>query len=123
MGRSSRLMPGGQMSEILGLADRQRREEGSGFWSRQFAPVPTRPQIVFDLLLGVVAPVLCFVFDPIVFRANFGGPALLADYQSLAYMASGLQVMVLAAWLICGHQIQWSASLVGGILLGGAGLS
>ncbi len=38
------------------------------FWSRQFRPEKTVRQVVFDVLFGIVAPVLCLIFDPVVFR-------------------------------------------------------
>lgn len=41
----------------------------TGFWHRQFAATVTRPQIIFDDTFGVIGPILCFVFDPIVVNA------------------------------------------------------
>jgi hypothetical protein len=34
------------------------------FW-RQFEPARTRRQLGFDLVFGVIGPILCLVFDPI----------------------------------------------------------
>ena len=34
-----------------------------GFWQRQFLGPPTAQQIAFDVVFGVVGPVLCFIFD------------------------------------------------------------
>ena len=48
-----------------------------GFWRRQFAPSLTRPQVVFDITFGVIGPILCFGFDPLVFRGGLGGAPLL----------------------------------------------
>jgi|SRR5215813_207254 len=90
-----------------------------GFWRRQLALNPTSKQIIFDVLFGVIAPVLCFVFDPIVFRDGFGGAPLLSDYQTFAYLFSGLQIMLLCLWLIIGPGAQFWNHAMGGVLLVG----
>lgn len=90
-----------------------------GFWRRQLRPPTTRPQFVFDVVFGVVAPVLCFVFDPIVFKDGFGG-ALFPEFQSFAYMVSAIEIMMLIVWLTCGRLLQPRTLLVGGILAAGA---
>lgn len=51
------------------------------FWRKQFAPQVTRPQINFDIVFGIAGPILCFAFDPVVFRGGIGGGPLLADYK------------------------------------------
>jgi hypothetical protein len=63
----------------------RRAAPSDGFWRRQFMPPTTKRQKIFDVLFGVIAPVLCFVFDPIVFKGTFD-EGLLRDYQSYAYM-------------------------------------
>jgi hypothetical protein len=79
----------------------------TGFWRRQFAPSVTRPQIIFDVVFGAIGPILCFVFDPIVFRSGIGGPPLLVDYRNFVYLFSGLQITLLCFWLLTGpgHQV------------------
>ena len=90
------------------------------FWGRQFALASTSNQIIFDVLFGVIAPVLCFVFDPIVFRNGFAGPSPLSDYQTFAYFFSGLQIMLLCLWLITGPGLQfWNQAMGGVFLIGG----
>ena len=42
----------------------------TAFWPRQFTGQPTAKQLVFDVLFGVVAPILCVLFDPAVFNPN-----------------------------------------------------
>jgi hypothetical protein len=37
------------------------------FRRRQFDDVPTKPQFNFDVTFRLVIPVLCFLFDPVVF--------------------------------------------------------
>lgn len=92
----------------------------TGFWKRQFGPTVTQPQIVFDLTFGVIGPILCFVFDPIVFRSWFFGPPLLPDYQTFTYLFSGLQIVLLGFWLLTGPGPQGLNRLIGGILFSGA---
>src|SRR5262245_34525163 len=94
------------------------REE-AGFWRRQFAPVVTRGQIIFDILFGVVAPILCFVFDPLVFRGWLAAP-LFPQYQTFAYLFSGLQIMLLCLWLVSGPASQLWNQTLGSVLLMGA---
>ena len=79
----------------------------------------------FDILFGVAAPVGCFVFDPIVFKGQFGfgGYGLLEEYQPFAYLVSALAITCLLVWLGCGGQLRVSADLIAGVLLGGAGVS
>lgn len=91
----------------------------TGFWKRQFGATVTQPQIFFDVAFGVIAPILCFVFDPIVFR-SWLGPPLLGDYQTLAYLFSGLQIILLCFWLLSGSGRQGLNSFIGGMLLSGA---
>lgn len=90
-----------------------------GFWRRQFAQKATRPQLVFDLAFGVIGPVLCFVFDPIVFRSGLAGPPLFPEYQIFVYFLSGLEIMVLCLWLLSGAAFRSWNGLIGGALICG----
>src|SRR5439155_6466882 len=86
----------------------------------QFAPQVTRPQISFDIVFGIVGPILCFAFDPIVFRGSFGDRPLFGDYKIYVYLFSGLQIMMLSFWLPTGAGFQFCNELVGsGLFLGG----
>ena len=92
----------------------------SGFWRRQFAPEVTRPQLVFDVVFGAIGPILCFVFDPIVFHAGFGGPALFPAYQPIVYLFSGFEIVLLCFWLIMGPGSElWNAMFGAALLCGG----
>jgi len=51
-------------SESLGPDERS-------FWRRQFGEDRTDAQQVFDVVFGLIAPILCFYFDPIVFKGSF----------------------------------------------------
>jgi hypothetical protein len=92
----------------------------TGFWKRQFGATVTRRQILFDVAFGVIAPILCFVFDPIVLKSWFLGPPLFPDYQIFAYLFSGLQIVLLILWLLNGPGHHILNSLMGGMVLAGA---
>lgn len=99
-----------------------------GFWQCQFGSKVTRPQIVFDIAFGIVAPILCFAFDPVVFRGGIGGAPLFPDLKIYVYLFSGLEVVMLSFWLLAraGSQLWNDLSgavlLVGGIFCLAAGL-
>jgi hypothetical protein len=93
------------------------------FLRRQFLPPTTHSQTVFDVLFGIVAPILCFLFDPIVFRSADFGPALFSDYQAFAYLVSGVEILLLMVWLVWGRNLQPATRLAGGMLMSGAVIS
>jgi hypothetical protein len=93
---------------------------GSRFRLRQFAPQATRPQLVFDLIFGAVGPILCFVFDPIVFHSGFAGAPLFPAYQPIVYLFSGFEIVLLCFWLIMGPGSElWNAMFGAALLCGG----
>lgn len=92
-----------------------------GFWRRQWAGAPTWAQKIFDGLFGIVAPILCFVFDPYFFRGS--GPCFqppLGRFAVFAYVAVGLGVGVLSIWLIGGQWIKRGVNMFAGIFFAGA---
>ena len=95
----------------------------SAFLRRQFSPPTTRSQTVFDVLFGVIAPILCFIFDPIVFKSADFGPPLFPDFQGFAYLTSGIEVLLLAVWLLWGRDRHPPTHLLGGMLAAGAVIS
>jgi hypothetical protein len=109
--------------ETLNLIERgslSERESRAGFWRRQFAAEVTKQQVIFDVVFGVVGPILCFAFDPIVFRGGLFGAPLFAEYQVYVYLFSGLQIMILSFWLLARAGFQFWNQLVGaGLFLGG----
>src|SRR2546423_6033492 len=91
------------------------------FWRRQFIATATRPQIIFDVIVGIILPILCLIFDPIVFRGGFGrSGGILKDYQLFAYIVIALEVLTLTLWLVWGARAGAWSSAIGGILLAGA---
>ena len=98
---------------------RPRRTQG--FWRRQFDDAPTPAQRKFDVAFGVVMPVLCFVFDPFVFRGELmddGG--LYQQYQFYAYTISALEMVALCAWLFSAGRAGRRPAALAGMLLAGA---
>ncbi len=84
------------------------------FWRRQFQKDATRSQKIFDWFFGVIMPVICFVFDPIVFK---GGGAILGTYKPFAYLLSFGSVMAMSAWLIWGAKLKWFNAFSAGLFL------
>jgi hypothetical protein len=89
------------------------------FLRRQFDLEQTGKQRVFDVLAGIVGPLLCFYFDPIVFKGGILGPPLLGAYQFVAYSVTAVEVCLLVLWLQFGSRLR-SGALVGGALIAGA---
>ncbi len=91
--------------------------ETKSFWRRQFQKDSTVWQRKFDWVFGVILPVVCFVFDPIVFK---GGAAEFGEIKPFAYILSFVLVMAMSAWLIWGEKLKWlNAFLAGLFLVGG----
>ena len=106
--------------EVLDLSAVPREQAKNSFWRRQFAPEIRTPQIGFDVLLGAVGPVLCFIFDPIVFRRGFVGAPLFPEYQTFTYLFSTAQVAVLCMWLIFKPRNEFCRSMIAAALIAGA---
>jgi hypothetical protein len=88
------------------------------FWRRQFGRTATKKQRFYDWAFGVVMPVICFAFDPIVFK-NDHDP-ILGRYVIFGYMLSFASIMTTMAWLIWGDRLKGSAVVASGIMAGGA---
>jgi hypothetical protein len=98
-----------------------RPAKSSGFWARQFADISTEKQDRFDVVFGIVLPVICLVLDPIVFQGGFFGERpLLARFQLFAYLFCGLQIGIFLCWRTLARHLAPAAGLIGGVLLAGA---
>ena len=99
-------------------------EPSAGILRRQSRPPTTTGQTVFDVLFGVLAPILCFVFDPGILKSGgfgFGQRAgIFPDYQGFVYLVSGIEILLLIVWLAWGRRLQPAHSLAGGALMAGA---
>jgi hypothetical protein len=92
------------------------------FWDRQFAGEATARQRAYDVMLGIVMPILCFIFDPIVFSSGgfINNFVPLSPFRLLVYLFSALAIVALAAWLFASRDLKSSAGIIAGVLLSGA---
>ena len=98
-----------------------RPRRAGGFWRRQFDGAPTRAQRWFDVTFGVVIPVLCFYFDPIVFRGGyFNGQGFYPGLRFYAYTISALEMVALCAWLCGAWRARLGPAVLTGVLLAGS---
>ena len=89
-----------------------------GFWKRQIGLPATRLQVVFDLFLGAVAPILCLFMDPGIFRwGGLPGTSRLTHFQIFAYLEIGICIAALIFYLVTRRG---SAILAGILYIGSA---
>ena len=93
----------------------------TGFWRRQFGENVTGAQRKFDWIMGVAMPLVCFGFDPFVFRTStdFGG-GMLSRYTLPAYMLAFVSIMAMAAWLLWGEKLKWLNGWLAGLFFAGS---
>ncbi len=91
-----------------------------GFWRRQFQKDLTAAQKRFDWTFGVALPIVCFVFDPIVFK---GYSAELGFAKPFAYILSFTLIMAMSARLIWGEKLKWLNAFLAGLFAVGAVIS
>ena len=102
------------------LSQAEQPESRPSFLSRQFTATRTTKQMVFDIIFGIAAPVLCFLADPIVFKGGFMiGEPVLGRYQLFAYLFSAVAIAVLVIWLFLEQYLEPYSSLIGGVFMGG----
>jgi hypothetical protein len=90
--------------------------EKPGFWKRQYQLPSTRPQRIFDLLFGIVAPLLCVCFDPTVFRSDgVMGNGFLSHLRLFGYLEIAACTTALGCYLVTRR----SSPLLAGVFLGG----
>jgi len=103
---------------------REKTKHRSGFWARQFSTEPTRLQRIYDVLFGIIAPILCFWFDPLVFQNSLEpDEGLIGRYKFFVYSSSVIAIITLSLWLLYGTRLRRSTSVIGSILFSGAVLS
>lgn len=98
-------------------------ETKKGFWRRQFQTKATVSQKKFDWIFGVILPVVCFVFDPAIFKGGAVGTAYLASFKPFAYVLSFASVMAMSAWLVWGEKLKWLNGVLAGVFAVGAMIS
>lgn len=118
--------PQGEEKEMqtLGLCHDPRPNKGRGFWERQFQAEPTPRQKRWDWAFGVILPVVCIFFDPLVFRAVNGfDHAYLGTYRPFAYACSFVSIMLLVAWLLWREKLGALGAVFGGVFLVASAIS
>src|SRR5512140_2734051 len=71
------------------------------FWGRQFDSKVTRGQVAFDVTLGIIVPILCLIFDPVVFQNQLRyGQSILNPIRVLGYTSIALGIVALSLWLL-----------------------
>ena len=86
-------------------------------------------EMAFDLIWGVVLPVLCLTFDPILFQPDPGIAMTKAmptpehiEWTAFAvssYLILGFQMVALFVWIGVGHLLRTAAGWMSGILWAG----
>lgn len=89
------------------------------FWARQFQEVPTETQKKFDWAFGVMLPIVCFYFDPIVFSGHSFGLPIFAGYKAFAYLMSFVAIMSMIAWLLWREKVKWLGAALAGVFAAG----
>src|SRR5437879_4299486 len=88
-----------------------------GFWKKQFQLPGTPFQSAFDICFGLIAPILCVIYDPAVFRSD--GSRLFESLNALwlfAYLEIGIGVMALGYYLL----VRRASMFLSGVLYAGA---
>jgi hypothetical protein len=86
-----------------------------GFWRRQFQLESTPKQKIFDWTFGVVLPVVCCLFDPVVFKGaiNHNG-AFLGSFKPFVYLLSFVSIVLMMLFLMFGSKLnRFNAVLAG----------
>jgi hypothetical protein len=97
------------------------QQKKPGFWKREFGPEVTEAQQTFDVLVGIIAPILALIFDPVVFRGGpCGSNSLTAQYSLFAYCAIGLGILALVTWLGAGGSLGLFTGVLAGVLVTGS---
>lgn len=95
----------------------------SAFWKRQFQTESTYRQKFFDYLFGIILPVVCVVFDPLVFKGRISKGALLGSSKPFAYILSFISIMSLLAFILWGRKLGWFNGFLTGLFAVGAVVS
>jgi hypothetical protein len=90
------------------------------FMRRQVCGEATLWQIIFDVTVGMILPVLCLVFDPLVFRGNFIGRPVMGSFQFFAYGLIGIEIVAFGAWLGAGRRAGEWCGVLSGVMHAGA---
>lgn len=90
-----------------------------GILRRLLGGEKSKAQVYFDLIVGIIAPILCLYFDPILFKDNSGSSTVLSEIRIFAY--SGI-VIGATSLAVCLFQEKMSLAMRGfliGVLIFG----
>lgn len=106
---------GGTDMQTLGLCDDTKPKEETGFWRRQFQQESTRRQRQYDWAFGVIMPLICFFFDPFIFRSWDQSGGMLSTYKPFAYSGSAIAIAMMVTWLLFRDRLGWFNALFAGV--------
>jgi hypothetical protein len=86
------------------------------WWPFRIRNVALR-RVTFDLLAGVVLPVLCIWYDPIVFVER--GAGSLASFRTPIYLLIVIEIIALLGWLVFDTLTRRPSGLFAGMLAPG----
>jgi hypothetical protein len=98
---------------------RAQSETRREFLRRQFRGETTRAQVIFDISIGIVLPILCLMFDPLVFRKGLSGAPMAGQFQFFAYSFIAIEIIALAVWLGLGARAGEWCGVLAGIMFAG----
>jgi hypothetical protein len=88
----------------------------AGFWRRQFQQESTRKQRRYDWAFGVIMPVVCFFFDPFIFKFwGSAGGGVLGAYKPFAYSGSFISILGMMAWLLWREKLGGYSAILSGL--------
>lgn len=81
------------------------------FWKKQFSSEVTSRQTVFDVLFGILVPVILLIFDPGVFKLT-----IFSSIKIFSYAAICLGITVFITWLLLREKAQKVVIFIGIVL-------
>jgi hypothetical protein len=98
---------------------------GAVFLQIHLGPDVSTRELIFSAWFGIIGPIFCFLFDPIVFQRTslvrptaLGG--VLAEYYLFAYLGAGIGILTLILQLLWAKRLRMGGGVVAGVLLSGA---
>jgi hypothetical protein len=106
------------MSSILTADEEPIR---AGFWQRQFSSDSTTYQVMFDVVFGILMPVVCFYFDPgIISGGTVRSFSPMLPHAVLVYSLSAIAISTLVVWLCFARRIKATGAIIAGVFVSGA---
>jgi len=91
------------------------------FWGRQFNSEVTRGQVAFDVALGIIMPILCLIFDPMVFRNQAAlDHGFHKPFEVFGDTSIALGIVALSLWLLLSRYLNRASAFLAGIFFYGA---